>query len=231
MDEMRAEQEAMKAVPKVTFKEMLVNGALRQPLVIAMMMMLAQQLSGINAAMFYSTSIFNEAGLNEREAQIATLIMGTVNVAMTFVSLVLIEKAGRKTLMIVGLCIMCVTTTLLLVCLVLKDSFPALSYVSVSMVIGFVIGFATGPGSIPWFFVTELFTQGGRPMATSIAVVTNWSANFLVGLGFSPIQMWIGPYVFVIFIVIQLLFVIYVKIKVPETKNRTIEEITAQFRN
>jgi hypothetical protein len=54
------------------------------------------------------------------------------------------------------------------------------------MVIGFVIGFATGPGSIPWFFVTELFTQSGRPMATSIAVVTNWSANFLVGLLFAP---------------------------------------------
>jgi hypothetical protein len=57
------------------------------------------------------------------------------------------------------------------------------------MVIGFVIGFATGPGSIPWFFVTELFQQSGRPMATSIAVVTNWSANFLVGLGFSPLQV------------------------------------------
>ena len=64
-----------------------------------------------------------------------------------------------------------------------------LSYVAVAMVIGFVIGFATGPGSIPWFFVTELFTQGARPMATSIAVVTNWSANFLVGLGFAPIQV------------------------------------------
>jgi hypothetical protein len=52
-----------------------------------------------------------------------------------------------------------------------------------------VVGFATGPGSIPWFFVTELFAQSGRPIATSIAVAVNWSANFLVGLGFSPIQV------------------------------------------
>ena len=57
------------------------------------------------------------------------------------------------------------------------------------MVIGFVVGFATGPGSIPWFFVTELFNQSARGMATSIAVVTNWSANFLVGLGFAPLQV------------------------------------------
>ena len=63
------------------------------------------------------------------------------------------------------------------------------------MVILFVVGFATGPGSIPWFFVTELFNQSGRPMATSIAVVTNWSANFLVGLGFSPLQVSLSKYI------------------------------------
>ena len=57
------------------------------------------------------------------------------------------------------------------------------------MVILFVVGFATGPGSIPWFFVTELFNQSARGMATSIAVVTNWSANFLVGLLFPPLQV------------------------------------------
>ncbi len=71
----------------------------------------------------------------------------------------------------------------------LQASVPALAYLSIGMVIMFVVGFATGPGSIPWFFVTELFNQSGRPIATSIAVVTNWSANFLVGLGFSPLQV------------------------------------------
>ena len=57
------------------------------------------------------------------------------------------------------------------------------------MVLLFVIGFATGPGSIPWFFVTELFAQSGRPIATSIAVATNWAANFLVGLAFEPLKV------------------------------------------
>jgi len=230
MDEMRSEHEAMKALPKVTFKEMLVNPALRSPLIIAVMMMLAQQLSGINAAIFFSTSIFKEAGLDETQAQSATLGMGAMNVAMTFVSLVLIEKAGRKTLMIIGLSVMVVTTTMLLVCLLAAESVPALAYVSIVMVITFVVGFATGPGSIPWFFVTELFTQGARGMATSVAVVTNWTANFLVGLGFTPLMLAIGPYVFIIFIVLQIFFIGYVWFKVPETKNKTIEEITAQFR-
>lgn len=112
----------------------------------------------------------------------------------------------------------------------LQETVSAMSYVAIITVILFVVGFATGPGSIPWFFVTELFAQSGRPTATSIAVTVNWSANFLVGLGFSPLQAVMGPYVFVIFMVIQLFFIIYVYFVVPETKNRTIEEITAQFR-
>ena len=63
------------------------------------------------------------------------------------------------------------------------------SYISIVMVILFVVGFAVGPGSIPWFFVTELFGQEARPTATAVAVVTNWSANFLVGLTFEPIKV------------------------------------------
>merc|ERR1719373_1170471 len=230
MDEMKQEQESMKLVPKVTLKEMLTNGSLRKPLIIAMMMMLAQQLSGINCAIFYSTSIFKEAGLDAQASQSATLGMGTMNVLMTFVSLVLIEKAGRKTLMLIGLVGMCLMTTLLLAALLTYESVAAMSYVAIVAVILFVVGFATGPGSIPWFFVTELFAQSGRPTATSIAVTVNWSANFLVGLGFSPLQALMGPYVFIVFMVIQFCFIIYVYFAVPETKNRTIEDITAQFR-
>merc|ERR1712109_221625 len=230
MDEMKQEHESIKKLPKVTFKEMIVNPALRSPLIIAMMMMLAQQLSGINCTIFYSTSIFRDAGLNDSQAQSATLGMGAMNVAMTVISLILIEKAGRKTLMLSGLSVMIICTTVLLICLKLASTVAALKYLSIVMVISFVVGFATGPGSIPWFFVTELFAQSGRPTATSIAVVVNWTANFLVGLGFQPMQLLMGPWVFMVFIVIQLFFIVYVAVVVPETKGKTIDEITARFR-
>merc|ERR1711872_797123 len=116
-------------------------------------------------------------------------------------------------------------TTLLLASLLTFTTVPAMSYVAVVAVITFVVGFATGPGSIPWFFVTELFAQSGRPTATSIAVVVNWTANFLVGLGFQPLQLLMDAWVFLVFIIIQVIFIIYVAIFVPETKNKTIEEI------
>merc|ERR1712198_551168 len=137
---------------------------------------------------------------------------------------------GRKTLMIAGLTGMFTMTTLLLISLLLKSTVSWISYLAIVAVILFVVGFATGPGSIPWFFVTELFSQSGRPIASSIAVAVNWSANFLVGLGFSPLQLAIGPYVFIIFMITHLFFIAYVFFIVPETKNRTVEEVTAQFR-
>jgi len=229
IEEYKSEREASKGVRKVTLLEMVRTSHLLKPLIVAMMMMLAQQLSGINAAIFYSTSIFESAGLDLYTSQVATLGMGACNVMMTIVSLILIEKAGRKTLMISGLTIMLVTTTMILICLNVKSD--VLSYISIAMVILFVVGFAVGPGSIPWFFVTELFGQDARPTATAVAVVTNWSANFLVGLSFEPIMLVAGAYVFIIFIVMQLLFILYVHFQVPETKNRTIEEITAQFKS
>jgi len=230
MDEMRAEYESMKLVPKTTLVEMFTNQSLRAPLIIAVMMMLAQQFSGINAVIYFSTDIFTAAGLPAQTSQYATLGMGGMNVLMTLVSLVIIEKAGRKTLQLIGLGGMLIDVILLTICLALKDYGQWISYLSIILVIMFVVMFATGPGSIPWFLVTELFNSSARPMATSIAVTVNWVANFIVGLGFLPIQELLGPYVFVIFVGFLSFFTWFTWAKVPETKNKTIEEISAMFR-
>lgn len=70
-----------------------------------------------------------------------------------------------------------------------QGSYKWVSYVSIFLVMAFVIMFAVGPGSIPWFLVAELFNQSARPTATSLAVMINWTANFFVGLGFLPLQV------------------------------------------
>lgn len=230
VDEMRAEYEASKTVPKVTMKELINNAALRIPLIIALTIMVAQQLSGINAVMFYSTKIFKMAGLTEESAGYATMGMGSINVLMTIVSLILVEKAGRKTLLLVGFVGMTIDTALLTIAMLFANSSVIISYICIILVFVFVIMFATGPGSIPWFLVNELFNQSARPAAASLAVAINWAANFLVGLGFLPLQEVLGPYVFIIFVVILFLNSIFIYKKVPETKNKTIEEISVMFR-
>lgn len=229
VERLKGELETLRCQPHVTLKEMLQNRLLRRPLTIAIMMMLAQQLSGINAAIFFSTQIFRSAGLDASASQWASVGTGVINFLMTFVSMVLIDRSGRKTLMLTGLLIMFISTGLLFLSLLMVESVTGFSYLAIIAVNLFIIGFATGPGSIPWFFVTELFTQAGRPMATSIANSVNWAANFIIGLSFSPIEHGIGAYVFVIFLVLQLGFIIYVWLVVPETKNKTAEEVTQTF--
>lgn len=230
MDEMNAEAEAMKTVPKVTLKEMLGNPVFRMPLIISVVVMLSQQLSGINAVFFFSTTIFESAKLSHAVAQYATIGIGVINVIMTIISLVLVEKAGRKTLHLTGLSGMAVITVLLTICLVFKDSAPWVAYLCITSVVIFVVMFATGPGSIPWFLVTELFGQGARPLATSIAVTVNWSANFLVGLLFLPLADALGAYTFLVFTALLTIFCIFTFFFVPETRNKTPEEIAAFFR-
>ncbi|XP_006557784.1 solute carrier family 2, facilitated glucose transporter member 1 isoform X6 [Apis mellifera] len=230
MEEMRTEYESVKLVPKVTLKELFVNSTLRIPLIIALMVMFAQQLSGINAVMFFSTKIFMMAQLDKNAAQNATLGVGAMNVLMTFISLILVERAGRKTLMLIGFSGMFVDTALLAICLAFAETSRAAAYFSIVLVIMFVVLFATGPGSIPWFLVSELFNQSARPAATSVAIAVNWTANFIVSIGFLPLQEALGAYVFIIFAALQAFFVFFIYKKVPETKNKTMEEISSMFR-
>ncbi|XP_057342076.1 solute carrier family 2, facilitated glucose transporter member 1-like isoform X3 [Microplitis mediator] len=230
MEEMRTEAESLKMIPRVTLKEIFVNPALRIPLIISLMIMLAQQFSGINAVMFFSDAIFRMAGLNTDAAQSATLGVGAMNVIMTFVSLVLVEKCGRKTLLLFGFGGMVIDTALLAVCLAYAETSQVAAYFSIALVIMFVVLFATGPGSIPWFLVSELFNQSARPVATSIAIAVNWGANFIVSFSFLPLKNLLGTNVFVLFAIIQALFTLFIWKKVPETKNKTIEEISSMFR-
>lgn len=230
MEEMHQEAEKNKISKKATLTEMFRNRSLRQPLVIAMVVMISQQLSGINAVIYFSTEIFNQAGLSDLNSQYATLGMGAMNVLMTFVSLILVEVNGRKTLLLGGFIGMFLTTILLTIAKIYTGMYEFVSIVCIVLVILFVVMFAVGPGSIPWFLVTELFNQSTRPAAASIGVTVNWTANFVVGLTFLPLSIVLGPYVFVLFAILQALFITFIYFKVPETKNKTTEEITAMFR-
>lgn len=134
-----------------------------------------------------------------------------------------------------------------------------MSYLSVVSTLSFVVFFAVGPGSIPWLITAELFSQGPRPSAMAIAVLVNWMANFVVGIGFPSMKVTFHPlshsntsssieqesniilflsfqallenYTFLPFSVFLAIFWIFTYKKVPETKNKTFEEILALFRN
>ncbi|KAA8586296.1 hypothetical protein FQN60_007865 [Etheostoma spectabile] len=182
MQEMKEESAKMAMEKKVTIPELFRVAAYRQPLLIAVMLQLSQQLSGINA-------------------------------------LFLVEKAGRRTLHLLGLGGMAISA---------KD-IPVMSYMAIVAVMLFVAMFEMGPGPIPWFIVAELFSQGPRPAAMAVAGCCNWTANFLVGMSFPKLEEWCGPWVFLIFSAFLIFFFIFTFIKVPETRGKTFDEIARSF--
>ncbi|XP_038672517.1 solute carrier family 2, facilitated glucose transporter member 2 [Scyliorhinus canicula] len=229
IEEMKKEKEDIQKQKKITVMELFRTPSCRQPIIIALMMHLSQQFSGINAIFYYSTAIFKQAGLTE--PVYATIGVGVVNIIFTVISVFLVEHTGRRSLYITGLAGMCCCAVVMTVGLAFQHSFTWMSYLSMSAIFLFVAFFEIGPGPIPWFIVAELFSQGARPAAITIAGFCNWSCNFIVGMCFPYIAELCGPYVFVIFAVLLFGFTLFTYFKVPETKGKTFEQIVQGFRS
>uniref|UniRef100_A0A9L0T7D3 Solute carrier family 2, facilitated glucose transporter member 4 n=1 Tax=Equus caballus TaxID=9796 RepID=A0A9L0T7D3_HORSE len=185
--ELKEEKRKLERERPLSLLQLLGSRVHRQPLVIAVVLQLSQQLSGINAVFYYSTSIFEKAGVGQ--PAYATIGAGVVNTVFTLVSVFLVERAGRRTLHLLGLAGMCGCAILMTVALLLLERVPAMSYVSIVAIFGFVAFFEIGPGPIPWFIVAELFSQGPRPAAMAVAGFSNWTCNFIIGMGFQYVAL------------------------------------------
>ncbi|XP_067653601.1 solute carrier family 2, facilitated glucose transporter member 1-like [Haliotis asinina] len=228
--EMKKEVEQAKSDTKISAMMFVQERSLRMPLIISIVMHLSQQLSGINVIFYYSGNLFKGAGLDESTATHATSGVGAIMVVMTLVTIPLMDRVGRRTLHLIGLGGMAVSSILITVCLSLLDRVQWFNGTSVAMALMFVVFFALGPGSIPWLIVAELFSQGPRSSAISVSVLVNWVANFCVGYGFPHMQKGLLSYSFLPFTVLLVLFWIFVFMFLPETKGRTIEEISSIWR-
>ncbi|XP_037879345.1 glucose transporter type 1 isoform X9 [Glossina fuscipes] len=238
IEEMRAEERAQQAESHISTMELICSPTLRPPLIIGIVMQLSQQFSGINAVFYYSTSLFVSSGLSDESAKFATIGIGAIMVVMTLVSIPLMDRTGRRTLHLYGLGGMFIFSIFITISFLIKEFFGYvqemidwMSYLSVVSTLGFVVFFAVGPGSIPWMITAELFSQGPRPSAMAIAVLVNWMANFVVGIGFPSMKTCLDNYTFLPFSVFLAIFWIFTYKKVPETKNKTFEEILALFRH
>ncbi|XP_077998768.1 uncharacterized protein LOC144451739 [Glandiceps talaboti] len=233
MAEMRVEFAEEQKEPKVGITGLFTNRNYRKPLIISIGIHAGQQFSGINAIFFYATEIYYMIWPNNDDAVLwATVGTGAINVLMTIVAVLVVEKTGRRKLLLFPLFGMVIFMAMITVSLNLADpnSNDAWDFVSLACVYGYIVCFAVGPGPIPFVLVAELWSQGPRPAAMSLSVQVNWWCNFVVGLTFPFIQEAIGAYTFLVFMVFLIAFAIFTYFMVPETKNKTFEEIIAQFR-
>lgn len=226
LQEMKAESRSTDEEDSISILALLRSPALRMPLVISVVMQLSQQLSGINAIFYYSLNLFKHAGLQQSTAAHATSGVGGTMIVMTMITIPLMDKIGRRTLHLVGLGGMFIFSILITLSLALTHLADWLKIGNIVVSLLYVVFFAVGPGSIPWLIVSELFSQRSRPAAMSVSVVVNWIANFAVGYCFPYMQKGLVDYSFLPFSFLLALFFIFTIKYVPETKNRSIEEIT-----
>lgn len=204
--------------------------------IIALALMFFQQLCGINAIIFYTPDIFASSGAKV-DPQFATICVGAFQVIATFISSLIVDKLGRRMLLISSEAIMAVSTLFLGLFFTLKDRqivaddiVSILGFLPVVSLGIFIIMFSMGLGPIPWTICGEIFSSDLKSFAISSAVTLNWFLAFLVTKFYLKLEMLIGSDVmFYIFSVICFIGTIFCYTFIPETKGKTIEQIQKEL--
>jgi len=200
-----------------------------KPLLIAMVLMACSQFCGINAIIYYSTKIFESAGALKNAAFTSTVWVGLVNLLFTFVAIALVDRAGRRPLLLIGTAVQVVA--LGLVGWMFRAQLNGLPLLL--CIIGFIAAFAMSMGPISWILSSEIFPNKVRGRAMSIATFVIWSSCYVVAQTFPMLNdsKAIGPVLtFWIYGAVSLFTFAFVFFVIPETKGRTLEEIERSWR-
>jgi SP family arabinose:H+ symporter-like MFS transporter len=202
----------------------LFQGPFRKPLLIAVALMAFSQFCGINAIMYYSTKIFAAGGAGQNAAFTSSVWVGLINVVFTFVAIGLVDKAGRRPLLLLGTAVQALALGLVGWMFHARVSGGGL----LACVIVFIAAFAMAMGPVGWLFCSEIFPNKLRGRAMSLAALTVWVSCYVVAQTFPMLNdsEVIGPAkTFWAYAIVSLLSFIFVLALVPETKGRTLEQI------
>lgn len=184
-----------------------------------------QQITGINTVIYYAPKIFQLAGYQTAQTAIfATILVGIVNVAMTVISLWLIDRLGRRPLLIGGL--MGMAAALALLGFSFLGGAADVGAIAVAGLMIYVAFFAISLGPVAWLIISEIYPLGIRGRAMGIATLANWVSNYIVSLTFLTLIEVLGTgYTFWLYTIICLIGLWFVLKMVPETKGKTLEQI------
>ncbi|XP_042526240.1 solute carrier family 2, facilitated glucose transporter member 9 isoform X1 [Dipodomys spectabilis] len=229
VDEALAESRVQRNLRLVPVLELLRAPAVRWQIITVGVTMACYQLCGLNAIWFYTNSIFGNAGIAQEKIPYITLSTGGIETLASIFSGLVIERLGRRVLLIGGFGLMALFFGILTAALTLQDRAPWVPYLSIVCILAAIASFCSGPGGIPFILTGEFFQQSQRPAAFMIAGTVNWLSNFAVGLLFPYIQKSLDSYCFVVFAAICVAGALYFYFVLPETKNRTHAEISQAF--
>ncbi|VAH23068.1 unnamed protein product [Triticum turgidum subsp. durum] len=207
----------------------------RMPLILGIGLLVLQQLSGINAILFYASSIFKAAGITNSD--LATSGLGGIQVLATLVTTWLLDRAGRRILLIISSAGMTISLLAVAVIFFIKDTvsqdshmYYILSMVSLLAIVAYVIAFSFGMGAIPWVIMSEILPVSIKSLAGSFATLANWLTSFGITMTANLLLSWSAGGTFVSYMLVSAFTLVFVILWVPETKGRTLEEIQWSFR-
>jgi sugar porter (SP) family MFS transporter len=205
----------------------LISPRVRPLVVVGVMLAIFQQITGINTVIYYAPTLLQGAGLGNNAALLANVVNGAVNVGMTIVAIYLLDKVGRRPLLLSGTAGMAVGMVIV-ACSFLggSDLKGALAIVAIIGLLVYTGSFAIGLGPVFWLLIAEIYPLRIRGAAMSVAGMANWAANFVVTVSFLTLLNAIGGVgVFFLFGFLTLVALAYFWKKVPETKGRSLQEI------
>ena len=191
-------------------------------LIIGILLSVFQQFVGINVVLYYAPRIFESMGAGRDTSMLQTIVMGFVNIAFTLVAIFTVDKFGRKPLLIIGSIGMAVG----------MFAISGLAYaeiIGISTLVFIIIytaSFMMSWGPICWVLISEIFPNTIRGKAVAIAVAAQWIANFLVSSTFPSLINFSSPFTYALYGSMSVLSAIFVWKMVPETKGKTLEEMS-----
>ena len=213
------------AVVKTGHSEKFWTRDLKVPIMLAIMIAVFNQLSGINAILYFAPRIFEMTGLGDKAALLQSIGIGITNLIFTFVGLWLIDRLGRRTLLYIGSFGYIASLGLV------SWAFFTQHYSIVpACIFGFIAAHAIGQGAVIWVFISEIFPNRFRAAGQSLGCSTHWIFAALITTFFPAMVTAFAPgYVFAFFCFMMVLQLIWVRTMVPETKGASLEAIQAQL--
>uniref|UniRef100_A0A1J3GUW2 Sugar transporter ERD6 n=2 Tax=Noccaea caerulescens TaxID=107243 RepID=A0A1J3GUW2_NOCCA len=195
------------------------------PLIIGVGLMLLQQLSGSSGVIYYASSLYERGGF---PSAIGTSVMATIMIPKAMIGTIIVDKIGRRTLLMASCAGMGLFSLLLSVSYsfqsfgVLPQLTPIFTCISI---LGYVISYALGMGGLPWIIMSEIFPMNVKVSAGTLVTVTNWACGWIITFTFNFLMQWNAAGTFLFFSTVSAMSIMFIYFLVPETKGRSLEEI------
>ncbi len=204
--------------------EKLFSGKFRKPILYAVLLAMFNQLSGINAILYYAPRIFEMAGFSKQASFLQPVYIGGANLIFTLLGMSIIDKVGRKTLLITG----AIGTMIFLILTAFAFNTGTSGHFVIVYLVGFIAFFALSQGAVIWVFISEIFPNSVRSQGSSLGSFTHWIMAAIIAWTF-PIFVNSSPnggfYSFIFFSCMVFVSLIFIWRVMPETKGRTLEQI------